>query len=67
MSVAMVEQTEARMGRRVIDAVAAIVGRDVADELANDMPPSSLQLTPHECSLLASAEAEGKAQEEVER
>ena len=51
MSVAMVEQTEARMGRRVIDAVAAIVGRDVADELANDISPSAHQLTPHEFSL----------------
>lgn len=59
--VQMVDQTEARMQRRVVDAVAEIVGRDIADELAEDVygaPPPAQQLTPDELALLARAEEE---------
>ena len=54
----IVERTESRMKRGVIDAVAAIVGRDIAEELAADIygrPPPAQQLSAHEMSLLKHA------------
>ena len=48
---AMVEQMGARMRLRTNDAVAAIVEREMAEELAADIGPPAQQLTPHEMSL----------------
>ena len=46
------------MRRRAVDAVAAIVGREVAEELAADVyrEPPAQQLTPEDLALLADAQ-----------
>ena len=53
-----VEQSEARLRDRVTDAVAEVVGRELAEELAADVydaPPPAQKLTAYELSLLARA------------
>ncbi len=64
---ATVEQMEACMRLRMIDAVAAIVGREMAEGPAAEIEPPAQLRAPHEFSPLASAEAERKTHEGMQR
>ena len=58
------------MKQRVIDAVAAIIGREAAEELAADVyrDPPAMQLAPDDLSALAEAEARWRHKDrEIER
>ncbi len=66
----MVDAMETRMRQRVIDGVAAIIGREAAEELGADVyrDPPAMQLAPDALSALAEAETRWRRKDrETER